>query len=93
MIHMGQTISPLGKLVDLLKRGDIVTHSSRRRPTASSTTVDTSCPRVLAARRLQRLVFDVGNSSSSDICVRDTVTAIMKTGFWPDTFPPPTGTQ
>src|SRR5713226_1102077 len=26
MIHMGQTISPFPKLVDLLKRGDIVTH-------------------------------------------------------------------
>src|SRR6478672_12216958 len=26
MIHMGQTMSPLGKLVDLLKKGDIVTH-------------------------------------------------------------------
>ena len=26
MIHMGQTISPFAKLVDLLKRGDIVTH-------------------------------------------------------------------
>src|SRR5206468_189118 len=26
MIHMGQTVSPLSKLFDLLKRGDIVTH-------------------------------------------------------------------
>jgi dihydroorotase len=26
MIHMGQTISPFPKLVDMLKRGDIVTH-------------------------------------------------------------------
>src|SRR6185436_20700964 len=26
MIHMGQTVSPFGKLVDLLKRGDVVTH-------------------------------------------------------------------
>jgi len=38
MIHMGQTISPIAKLVGLLKRGDIV------------------------------------------------IEAIMKTGFWPDTF-------
>src|SRR4051794_21638881 len=26
MIHMGQTVSPLAKLLPILKRGDIVTH-------------------------------------------------------------------
>ena len=26
MIHMGQTVSPIGKLMDILKKGDIVTH-------------------------------------------------------------------
>jgi len=45
MIHMGQTFSPLPKLIALLKPGDIVTQCLRRRPTASSTTADTFCRR------------------------------------------------
>jgi dihydroorotase len=84
MIHMGQTISPLGRLMDLLKRGDIVTHLFAPPP---SSIIDDSghiLPEVLAARR-RGVWFDVGNGQIGHMRW-DTITAIMKTGFWPDTF-------
>jgi dihydroorotase len=38
MIHIGQSVSPMRAILPLLKRGDIVTHMSRRRRTAFSMT-------------------------------------------------------
>jgi dihydroorotase len=84
MIHMGQTISPLGKLVDLLKRGDIVTHLFAPPPNSIIDDSGHILPEVLAARR-RGVWFDVGNGQLGHMRW-DTVTAIMKTGFWPDTF-------
>jgi dihydroorotase len=84
MIHMGQTISPFSKLVDLLKRGDIVTHMFAPPPNSIIDESGRILPEVLAARR-RGVWFDVGNGQTGHMRW-DTIEAIMKTGFWPDTF-------
>ena len=84
MIHMGQTISPLPKLIDLLKRGDIVTHMFAPPPNSIIDDSGHILPAVFAARR-RGVWFDVGNGQTGHMRW-DTVAAIMKTGFWPDTF-------
>lgn len=84
MIHMGQTISPFSKLVDLLKRGDIVTHMFAPPPNSIIDDSGRILPEVLAARR-RGVWFDVGNGQTGHMRW-DTIEAIMKTGFWPDTF-------
>jgi dihydroorotase len=84
MIHMGQTISPLPKLIDLLKRGDIVTHMFAPPPNSIIDDGGHILPEVLAARR-RGVWFDVGNGQAGHMRW-DTIAAIMKTGFWPDTF-------
>jgi dihydroorotase len=84
MIHMGQTISPISKLVNLLKRGDIVTHMFAPPPNSIIDDSGHILPEVLAARR-RGVWFDVGNGQMGHMRW-DTVAAIMKAGFWPDTF-------
>ena len=84
MIHMGQTQSPLSKLLDRLKPGDIVTHMFAPPPNSIIDDNGRILPAVLAARR-RGVWFDVGNGQSGHMRW-DTVEAIMKTGFWPDTF-------
>ena len=84
MIHMGQTLSPLSKLFDLLKPGDIVTHMFAPPPNSLVDDDGRILPAVLAARR-RGVCFDVGNGRTGHMRW-DTVAAIMKTGFWPDTF-------
>jgi dihydroorotase len=84
MIHMGQTVSPLPKLFDLLKRGDIVTHMFAPPPNSIVDEAGRILPEVLAARR-RGVWFDVGNGQTGHMRW-DTMDAIMKAGFWPDTF-------
>lgn len=84
MIHMGQTITPLGKLVDLLKRGDIVTHLFAPPPNSIIDDNGHLLPEVLAARR-RGVWFDVGNGQTGHMRW-DIITTIMHDGFWPDTF-------
>ena len=84
MIHMGQTVSPFSKLVDVLKRGDIVTHMFAPPPNSIVDDNGRILPEVLAARR-RGVWFDVGNGQTGHMRW-DTVGAIMKAGFWPDTF-------
>ena len=84
MIHMGQTMSPLPRLFDVLKRGDIVTHMFAPPPNSIVDDTDHILPAVLAARR-RGIWFDVGNGQTGHMRW-DTVATIMKTGFWPDTF-------
>jgi dihydroorotase len=82
MIHMGQTISPFAKLVTLLKRGDIVTHMFAPPPNSIIDDSGHILPEVLAARR-RGVWFDIGNGQTGHMRW-DTITAIMKAGFWPD---------
>ena len=84
MIHMGQTMSPFGKLVALLKRGDIVTHMFAPPPSAIVDDSGHILPEVLAARR-RGVWFDIGNGQTGHMRW-DTIGAIMTAGFWPDTF-------
>ena len=84
MIHMGQTASPLARLLPLLKPGDIVTHMFAPPPNAIVDDAGRILPEVLAARR-RGIVFDVGNGVRDHIRW-DTVEQIMRQGFWPDTF-------
>jgi dihydroorotase len=84
MIHMGQTVSPLPRLFALLKRGDIVTHMFAPPPNSVVDESGRVLPEVLAARR-RGVWFDLGNGQNGHIRW-DTVGAIMKAGFWPDTF-------
>src|SRR5262245_32094536 len=91
MIHMGQTISPFGKLVDQLKRGDIVTHRSAPPPNSIVDDSGRILPEVLAARR-RGVWFDIGNGQTGHMRW-DTVGAIMKAGFWPDSFSTDWGTN
>jgi dihydroorotase len=84
MIHMGQTIAPIPRLFDLLKRGDIVTHMFAPPPNSIIDDSGHILPAVLAARR-RGVWFDVANGQTGHLRW-DTVEAIMKTGFWPDTF-------
>src|SRR5882672_8102386 len=84
MIHMGQTISPLPAIVNQLKRGDIVTHMFAPPPNSIIDDNGHILPEVLAARR-RGVWFDIGNGQTGHMRW-DTVRAIMKTGFWPDTF-------
>jgi dihydroorotase len=84
MIHMGQTISPLPKLMDLLKRGDVVTHMFAPPPNSIVDDNGHILPEVLAARR-RGVWFDVGNGRTGHLRW-DIVERVMKAGFWPDTF-------
>src|SRR6266850_1473275 len=84
MIHMGQTMSPLPVLMNLLKEGDVVTHMLAPPPNSIIDDNGHILPEVLAARR-RGVWFDVGNRQPGHMRW-DTIESIMKTGFWPDTF-------
>ena len=84
MVHMGQSMSPLPKLFDLLKRGDVVTHMFAPPPNSIVDESGRILPAVLAARR-RGVWFDIGNGQNGHMRW-DTIGAIMKAGFWPDSF-------
>ena len=84
MIHMGQTVSPLPRLLDLLKRGDIVTHMFAPPPNSVIDNTGHIQPAVLAARR-RGVWFDVANGRVGHLRW-DTFDGIMQAGFWPDTI-------
>ena len=83
MIHMGQTFSPLGKLIDLMQRGDIVSHIYAPPPHAMLDDAGKVIPEALAARR-RGVWFDCANGRGH---VRwDMVDGLMKERFLPDTI-------
>jgi dihydroorotase len=84
MIHMGQTVSPLPRLMNLLKPGDIVTHMFAPPPNSSVDEAGRILPEVLAARR-RGVWFDLGNGRNGHHRW-DIVERVMRAGFWPDTF-------
>lgn len=83
MIHMGQSETPMGELVQLLKPGDIVTHMFAPPSNAIVDEQGRIYPEILAARR-RGIWFDVANGRI-DHLRWDTFDQIMATGFWPDT--------
>ena len=84
MIHMGQTVSPLPKLLGLLKRGDVVTHMFAPPPNSIIDEGGHILPAVLAARH-RGVWFDVGNGRTGHLRW-DIVDRVLKQGFLPDTF-------
>ena len=82
MIHMGQTVSPLSKLLPILKRGDIVTHMFAPAPNGILDERNRLLPEVIDARR-RGVWFDVGNGRLGHVRW-DVVDAVMKQRFWPD---------
>ena len=84
MIHMGQTISPLPKLLALLKRGDIVTHMFAPPPNSIVDDGGHILPEVMAARR-RGVWFDLGNGRTGHLRW-DIAEQVLKAGFLPDTF-------
>ena len=84
MIHMGQTVSPLPRLLPLLKRGDIVTHLFAPAPNGILDEKGRILPEVLAARK-RGVWFDVGNGVTGHLRW-DVVDTVTKQKFWPDTI-------
>lgn len=84
MIHMGQTISPLSKLMPLLKPGDIVTHMFAPPPNSIIDDSGHILPEVMAARK-RGVKFDLGNGRTGHLRW-DIAEQILKAGFLPDTF-------
>ena len=82
MIHMGQTASPLTRLLPILKRGDIVTHMFAPAPNGILDDTGRLLPVVIEARR-RGVWFDVGNGRLGHVRW-DVVDAVMKQRFWPD---------
>jgi dihydroorotase len=84
MIHMGQTVSPLPKLLALLKPGDIVTHMFAPPPNSIIDDAGHILPEVMAARR-RGVRFDLGNGRTGHLRW-DIAESVLKAGFPPDTF-------
>jgi dihydroorotase len=84
MIHMGQTITPLSKLIPILKSGDIVTHMFAPPPNSIIDDNGHILPEVMAARH-RGVWFDVGNGRTGHLRW-DMADRILKAGFLPDTF-------
>jgi dihydroorotase len=84
MIHMGQTVSPLPKLLALLKAGDIVTHMFAPPPNSIIDDAGHILPEVIAARR-RGVWFDLGNGRTGHLRW-DIAERVLQAGFLPDTF-------
>ncbi len=84
MIHMGQTVTPLPKLIALLKPGDIVTHMFAPPPNSIIDDSGHILPAVMAARR-RGVKFDLGNGRTGHLRW-DIAESVLKAGFLPDTF-------
>jgi dihydroorotase len=82
MIHMGQTTSPLTRLLPILKRGDIVTHMFAPPPNGILDDAGRILPVVREARK-RGVWFDVGNGVTGHLRW-DIVETVMKQDFWPD---------
>jgi dihydroorotase len=84
MIHMGQTVSPLPKLLALLKSGDVVTHMFAPPPNSIIDDAGHILPEVLAARH-RGVRFDLGNGRTGHLRW-DIAERVLAAGFLPDTF-------
>jgi dihydroorotase len=84
MIHMGQTVSPLPKLLALLKSGDVVTHMFAPPPNSILDDKGHILPEVIAARR-RGVLFDVGNGRTGHLRW-DIVDTVLRERFLPDTI-------
>ena len=84
MIHMGQTVSPLAKLLPILKSGDIVTHMFAPPPNSIIDDAGHILPEVMAARRCG-IRFDLGNGRNGHLRW-DIAERVLQDGFLPHTL-------
>ena len=84
MIHMGQTLSPLPKLLALLKPGDVVTHMFAPPPNSIIDDAGHILPEVVAARR-RGVRFDLGNGRTGHLRW-DIAERVLERAFLPDTL-------
>jgi dihydroorotase len=84
MLHVGQTFSPLPRILELLQPGDIVTHVYSPPPNSLLDEAGRVLPEVRAARK-RGIRFDVGNGRNGHI-TWPVVDAATRDGFWPDTI-------
>src|SRR5256885_31577 len=84
MIHIGQTVSSMPKILALLKRGDVVTHMYAPEPNSILDGNGRLFPEVVEARR-RGIWFDVGNGRNGHLWW-DVAERALKQGFMPDTI-------
>jgi dihydroorotase len=83
MIHIGGSYSPLPKLLALMKKGDVVTHSFNGRPHGIIDSSGRLLPEVIEARK-RGVLFDVGHGAGSFSF--DVMEKCLKQDFLPDTI-------
>ena len=83
MIHIGWSYTPLPKLLALMKKGDVVTHSFNGRPNGILDSSGKLLPEVVEARR-RGVLFDVGHGAGSFSF--DTMEKCLRQEFLPDTI-------
>ena len=83
MIHIGYSYTPLPKLLALMKKGDVVTHSFNGRPNGIVDSGGKLLPEVIEARK-RGVLFDVGHGSGSFSF--DVMEECLKQDFLPDTI-------
>ncbi len=84
MIHMGDTVTEFGKLVDLMKKGDIVSHMFAPPPHGIMDDNGKILPQVRAARK-RGVIFDIGNGRLGHVRW-DVVKSALDQDFAPDTY-------
>jgi dihydroorotase len=83
MIHIGGSYTPLPKLLALMRKGDVVTHSFNSHPHGIIDEHGKVIPEVLEARA-RGVLFDVGHGAGSFSF--DVMEKCLKQGFLPDTI-------
>jgi dihydroorotase len=84
MVHMGDTVSPLPKILELLKPGDVVTHLYAPPPHGIFDEQGRVLPEVIAARK-RGIWFDVGHGRIAHITWAEAERGV-KQRFLPDTI-------
>ena len=83
MIHIGAPYTPLGQLLALMKRGDVVTHTFNGHVNGITDAAGKVIPEVREARQ-RGVLFDVGHGNGSfSFAVMEKA---MQDGFLPDTI-------
>lgn len=82
MTHIGGSYTPLPKLLALMKKGDVVTHSFNSHPHGLLDDSGKLIPEVLDARR-RGVLFDVGHGAGSFSF--EVMEKCLEQGFLPDT--------
>jgi dihydroorotase len=84
MVHVGQNVSPMPRILELLKPGDVVTHLYAPEPNSILDGNGRLFPEVQAARR-RGIWFDFGNGQNGHV-TWDMAERAIRQGFLPDTL-------